>query len=100
MQYLGEISGNGILKCDGVDITTVFYEFESYLLKSGGSTGSGEITLAAEALKSCFRKPRVQLLADDGRMFNLTFPEKRLREQNTAQVVVTGDLPTERHPRS
>ena len=85
MQYLGEISGNGMLKCGGVDIATAFYEFESFLLKSGGSTRSGDITLAPEALKSCFRKPDVQLLADDGRMFNLTFAEKHLREQNTAQ---------------
>lgn len=97
MRYLGEISGNGTLKCKGVDIAPAFYEFESYMQKAGGLTGSGEITLAPEALKSCFRRSGVQLLADDGRMFNLTFPEKHLRDRNTAQVVVTGDLPAERN---
>jgi hypothetical protein len=97
MRYLGEISGNGTLKCEGVSVATAFYEFESYSFKTGGVTGSGEITVAPEALNSCFRKSGVQLLSDDGRMFNLTFPEKQLREPNIAQVVVTGDLPTERN---
>ncbi|MBI1291462.1 hypothetical protein GC173_09500 [bacterium] len=95
MRYLGEISGNGTLKCAGVDIAIAAYDFESYSRKTGGLTGSGEITLAPEALKSCFGKTGVQLLTDDGRLFNLTFPEKHLREPNVAQVVVTGDLQTE-----
>ncbi|MFZ2101857.1 MAG: hypothetical protein WAU86_14965 [Oricola sp.] len=99
MRYNGEISGSGTLKRAGIDIASASYDFESYSRKTGGLTGSGEITLAAEALKSCFGKTGVQLLTDDGRVFNLTFSEKRLREPNIAHVVVTGDLPAERSMR-
>ncbi|WP_193178126.1 hypothetical protein [Oricola nitratireducens] len=97
MRYIGEISGNGTLKCEGVDIASASYDFESYSRKTGGLTGSGEITLAPEALKSCFGRSGVQLMTEDGRMFNLTFPEKLMREPNVAHVVVSGDLPAERN---
>jgi hypothetical protein len=97
MRYLGGISGNGTLKCEGMDDASASYDFESYSRKTGGLTGSGEITLAPDVLESCFGRSGVQLLADDGRVFNLTFSEKRLREPSVAHVVVTGDLPAGRN---
>ena len=95
MQYLGKISGDGMLKCDGEEVARASYEFEGYFKRPIGVTSCGEIKAAPTALKGVFGRKGVQLLADDGRLFNLRFSEKALSsDSDIAHVDVTGELPT------
>jgi hypothetical protein len=98
MHYLGGISGSGVLKCDGEDITRATYDFDGFFHKATGVTGSGEIRLSPPALRSVFGRQRVQLFTDDGRLLNLKFSEKTLPSaSDAAHVDVTGDLPNPRN---
>jgi hypothetical protein len=94
MRYLGGISGNGTLKCKGVEVADVAYDFEGYSRKLGDITASGEIKLESVALQALFGRSDVQLLTEDGRLLDLRFSDKDLREPGVAHVDVSGDLPT------
>lgn len=94
MRYLGGMSGDGKLKCKGVDIANASYDFEFYSRKAGDVTGSGEIKLAPPALQALFGRSDVQLLTEDDRLLNLKFSDKDMREPGVAHVDVSGDLPT------
>jgi hypothetical protein len=93
MRYLGGISGSGMLKCKGVEIADASYDFEGFSRKSGEIIGSGEIKLASPALRALFGRTDVQMVTEDGRLLNLKFSDKELREQGVAHVDVSGDLP-------
>jgi hypothetical protein len=98
LRYLGGISGNGTLKCDGEEVARASYDFDGYFNKPSGVTSCGEIRLAAAALSSVFGRKDVQLLTDDGRLLDLRFSEKQLpAASEVAHVDVTGDLPTPRN---
>jgi len=97
MRYLGGLSGNGLLKCKGVEIANVSYDFEFFSRKAGDTTGSGEIKLASETLQALFGRSDVQVLTEDGRLLDLKFSDKGLREPGVAHVDVSGDLPTSRN---
>jgi hypothetical protein len=79
MRYLGGISGSGLLKCEGVEVARVSYELDGFYTKTNGVTRSGELRISADALKSVFGRKDVQLLTDDGRIFDLSFSDKNLR---------------------
>jgi len=93
MRYLGGISGNGILTCKGVEVAPASYDFEGYTRKKGDVTGSGEIKLDAFALEALFGRSDVQLRTEDGRVLDLKFSDKALRDPGVAHVDVAGDLP-------
>ncbi|MBK1664926.1 hypothetical protein CKO38_05325 [Rhodospirillum rubrum] len=94
MRYLGGTKGSGLLTCDGEDIGRATYDFESFLKEPGGISRSGEITLAAEALKEVFGRKGVQLLTDEGSLMTLRFSEKKLPpESDVAHVDVTDEVP-------
>jgi hypothetical protein len=94
MRYLGGISGSGVLKCNGEEIARATYDFDSFLKEPAGVTSCGEIRLAATALKGVFGRKDVQLLTDNGRLFNLRFSEKELLPaSDVAHVDVKGELP-------
>jgi hypothetical protein len=98
MNYLGGISGSGVIKCDGEEIARATYDFDGYFHKTAGVTSSGEIRLSAPPLRSVFGRQRVQLFTDDGRLFDLRFSEKTLPSaSDSAHVDVTGDLPDPRN---
>ena len=95
MNYLGRISGKGVLKRNGEKIARASYDFDGYFRKPIGVTSSGEIRLSSEALKGLFGRTDIQLLTDDGRLLNLKFSEKELASTSgVAHVDVTGDLPS------
>lgn len=95
MNYLGRLSGNGLLKCNDEEIGRATYDFEVFFKKPLGVTSCGEIRLSADALKEVFGRNDVQLLTDDGRLLDLKFSEKELSaESGVAHVDVTGDLPS------
>lgn len=79
MRYIGGISGTGILKCEGEEIARVSYEFDGFYTEASGITRSGELRVSADALKAVFGRKDVQLLTDDGRVFDLQFSDRELR---------------------
>lgn len=94
MLYLGRISGNGVLRCNGEQFARASYDFDGFVTKSLAVTYCGEIQLSAAILKDVFGRRDVQLLTDDGRLLNLVFSEKALRSaSDVAHVDVTGELP-------
>ena len=95
MRYLGKISGSGVLKCNGEEIARASYDFDEFFKKPAGVTRSGEIRLSATVLQDVFGHKDVQLLSDNGRLFNLRFSEKKLLQaSDVAHVDVTGELPS------
>ncbi len=95
MQYLGGIRGGGTITCDGEMFARADYDFDGFLLKPGQATGSGEIRTSPETLQKIFGRKDLQLLTDDGRIFNLRFSEKNMPSaSNAAHVDITGELPT------
>jgi hypothetical protein len=94
MRYLGAISGEGVIRCNGQEIARASYDFEGYFRKTVGVTSSGEIQLSAVALKTVFGCSGVQLLTDDGRLLDLRFSEKALPSaSDVAHVDIIGGLP-------
>ena len=94
MRYIGRLAGTGVLRCDGQEIAPTTYDFDCFSAKPAGVTRSGEIRLAALALKNVFGRKGVQLLTDDGRLLDLRFSEKvLLAASEVAHVEVTGESP-------
>jgi hypothetical protein len=91
MRYLGSISGNGVLKCEGEEIARVSYELDGFFAASTGVTRSGELRVSAAALKRVFGRKGVHLLTDDGRIFDLSFSDKELRQATDIIHVDAGD---------
>ena len=95
MRYLGKISGRGVLKCNGEEIARASYDFDEFFKEPVGVTSCGEIRLSATVLQDVFGHKDVQLLTDNGRLFNLRFSEKKLLQaSDVAHVDVTGELPS------
>lgn len=79
MRHRRSISGTGILMCDGEEIARVSYELENIGIETTGVMRSGELRISADALKGVFGREDVQLLTDDGRIFDLRLSNKVLR---------------------
>jgi len=95
MRYLGKISGSGVLKCKGEEIARASYDFDEFFKEPAGVTSCGETQLSATVLRDVFGHKDVQLLTDNGRLFNLRFSEKKLLQaSDVAHVDVTGELPS------
>lgn len=95
MHYLGAISGNGVLMCDGKEVARASYHFDGFLRPPKGIISSGEIRLSASTLQVVFGRGDVQIRTDDGRLLDLRFSEKKLDSAaDVAHVEVTGDLPS------
>ncbi len=93
MQYLGGLTGSGMLICDGENIARVSYDFDSYRRSSSEIVGNGEITFAVSALNDVFGRD-VEIQTDDGQLLKLKFSEKTMDPgADVAHVDVFGDLP-------
>jgi len=94
MQYLGGLSGAGVLTCGEETLARADYEFDGFLTNRGQVTGCGEIRMAPEALRDAFGRKDLFLRTDDGRLLSLRFSEKRLASaSDIAHVEVDGQLP-------
>ena len=97
MQYLGRLTGEGVMTNDGVAVSRVAYEFEGYARPGGQLVSSGEIEALPADLQMVFGRRGVQLLTDDGRLLDLKFSQKTLNTSSgVALVEVSGDLPKTR----
>jgi hypothetical protein len=94
MQYLGGLSGSGVLKRNGKDVARALYDFDGYFSKHGGITCSGEIQVEPDALTGIFGLNGLQLLTDDGRLLELRCSGKKIGPSgDVAHVDVSGQLP-------
>jgi hypothetical protein len=91
MRYIGGISGTGVLKCGGEEIARVSYELDGFQIEPIGVTRSGELRISSDALKDVFGRNDVQLITDDGRVFDLRFSDKELRPDCDATHVDATD---------
>ncbi|MGA9486996.1 MAG: hypothetical protein WBV25_07975 [Methylocella sp.] len=83
-----------MLKYNSEEFARAAYDFDRFFKKAVGVTNCGEIRASAIALKEVFGRKSVQLLTDDGRFLDLSFPEKvLLPSSESAHVKVTGELP-------
>lgn len=71
-----------MLKCNSEEFARAAYDFDHFFKKAVGVTSCGEIRASALALKEVFGRKSVQLLTDDGRFLDLSFPEKVLLPSN------------------
>ena len=92
--YLGRLVGAGSVRIGGETVARGSYDFDGFATRDGGVIGSGELKLTPFDLEAVFGRPRVQILADDGRLLDLKFSEKALPPATeVAHVDVSGDLP-------
>jgi len=95
MRYLGNISGTGMVTCDGEAVGRASYEFDGYFGKPMGVMSSGEIRMLPAVLEALFARTGVQLRTEDGHVLTLRFTEKALPpDSDVAHVDVTAGLPT------
>lgn len=95
MRYLGRLHGHGVVSQEGRDIARVSYDIDGFAIQPRRITGSGEIRLNSADLARVFGQPGIHLRTDDGRLLDLRFSERTLREHSVvAHVDVGGDLPT------
>lgn len=95
MRYLGRLHGHGVVTRMGRDVGRASYDIDGFAVHPRGITGSGEIRLPPADLASVFGRRDVHLRTDDGRLLDLRFSDKSLREGSVvAHVDVGGELPT------
>jgi hypothetical protein len=95
LRYLGGISGNGFVQENGKNIAAAKFDLDGYFRPNLGVTGSGEIQLPGEMLKSLFGRTDLHLLTDQGLLLALRFSDPKLREASeVAAIDVTGQFPT------
>jgi hypothetical protein len=77
------------------DIARASYDIDGFAVHPRGITGSGEIRLRSADLARVFGRGDIHLRTDDGRLLDLRFSDRTLREDAVvAHVDVGGDLPT------
>lgn len=95
MRYLGNLHGLGVVTHENRDIGRASYDIDGFAIHPRGVTGSGEIRLGPSDLARVFGRRDIRLRTDDGRLLDLRFSDKRLRDDDdAAHVDVAGDLPT------
>jgi hypothetical protein len=95
LRYLGGISGNGFVQHNGEKLASAKFDLDGYFRPNLGVTGSGEIQISGETLKSLFGRTDLELLTDQGLVLALRFSDPTLREaSDVAAVDVTGKLPS------
>ncbi len=95
LRYLGGISGEGAVKLNGETVTPVKFDLDGYFRPSTGVTGSGEIQLPGDALKTLFGRTDLQLQTDQGLLLALRFSDSKLPQScEFVRVEVTGQPTT------
>lgn len=98
MRYLGRLHGRGVLTQADRDIVRAAYDIDGFAIHPRGITGSGELRLPSADLALVFGRRDIRLRTDDGRLLDLRFSDKTLRnDADVAHVDVAGDLPTTWH---
>jgi hypothetical protein len=94
MNYLGGMTGYGVMRCAGIDVARASFDLEGYLRPRVGVTGCGEIAAPTLALLAIVGRTDVQLLTDEGLVLDIQLSGGPIMsDADVAHVDVTGGLP-------
>lgn len=93
LRYLGRLSGRGDIIHTGKKVASAAFELDGYYRAAAGVSGCGEIRLRAETLKSLFGRRDLQLMTEQGQVFDILFSDAMLPEEScVAHIDLTGML--------
>jgi len=92
MQYLGKVSGHGVLKRMGLAVADAAYEIDVFRLNQGLVKASGEISLNRDTAESLAGVSRMQLLTDAGELLEIKRPNADRPLGRYLDFEVTGNL--------
>ena len=92
MQYLGKISGHGVLRRKGRAVADATYEFEAFRHNQGLIRASGEISLARDVPESMTGFSQLELLTDAGDLLEVKRPNADKPLGRHINVEVMGNL--------
>ncbi len=94
MEYLGRLSGGGVILHNGLEISRACFEFDGFSTIHAGVICNGEIQMSVSVLKAVFPLRIIQLRTDEVRMLECRFSDKKIGPgQEAAHVDVTGEIP-------
>lgn len=101
LRYLGRLSGRGDIIHNGKKMAPATFDFDGYYRAAAGVSGCGEIRLHADALKGLFGRSDLQMLTEQGQVFDIVFSDKVLPDEScVAHIDLTGVLdPADWHGR-
>jgi hypothetical protein len=93
LRYLGGLSGRGDVIHNGRKLAQATFDLDGYDRAAAGVSGCGEIRLRAEALKSLFGRRDLQLVTEQGKVFDFIFSNTTLpAESCVAPIDLIGKL--------
>ncbi len=92
MQYLGKISGRGVLQRMGLAVANANYEIEVFRLNQGLVKASGEMSLESDMATNLAGVSRMQLLTDAGEVLEIKRPNADRPLGRYFDFEVTGNL--------
>ena len=92
MQYLGKISGKGVLQRNGRPIVDAVYEIEAFRHNQGLIRASGELTISNDLPTDLGSLSRMQLLTEAGDLLELKRPNADLPPGRHINFEVLGNL--------
>jgi hypothetical protein len=93
LRYLGGLSGRGDIIQNGQKIAPARFDLDGYYRAAAGVSGCGEIRLRADHLKSVFGRRDLQLLTEQGQVFDISFSDSNLPASScVAHIDVSGKM--------
>jgi len=93
LRYLGRLSGRGEIIHNGRNVAPATFDFDGYHRQAAGVSGCGEIRLSADVLKGLFGRIDLQMLTEQGQVFDIIFSDKVLPDDScVAHVDLSGAL--------
>jgi hypothetical protein len=92
MQYLGKISGHGVLQRMGRALADATYEIEAFQHNKGLVKASGEISLDRNMSKGLAGVSRMQLRIDTGELLEIKRPDAERPVSRQFDFEVVSDL--------
>jgi hypothetical protein len=92
MQYLGKISGHGMLQRMGRHIADTDYEIEGFRQNPGMVKASGQLSLSCDLTENLTGIANMQLLTDAGELLEIKRPNADRPPGRYFDFEVTGNL--------
>ena len=92
MQYLGKISGRGVLQRMGLAVASAEYEIEVFRLNQGMVKASGEMSLKTDSSTNLTGVSHMQLLTDTGEVLEIKRPKADRPLGRFFDFEVTGNM--------
>ncbi|MBB4198043.1 hypothetical protein CCR94_04910 [Rhodoblastus sphagnicola] len=93
LRYLGGLSGRGDIVQNGKKLAPTTFDLDGYYRAAAGVSGCGEIRLASEMLRSLFGRSDLQLLTEQGQVFDIKFSDHTLPASScVAHIDLSGNM--------